>query len=417
MNLRVRQPAVIALLAFVLALQLTQPSRVWTILLVTFAGIFIIAYLWSRALGKDIQLRRETRLSWVQVGGHIEERLILTNTSLFPAPYLELIDHSTLPGFDASKITSISAGAIEQWITSSICKQRGMFSLGDAKIKTGDPFGIFEITILASQRTSLLVLPQATTLPEMSILPSGLLGEGAPRRNAPQQTIHASTVREFAQGDSRRLIHWPTTARMNKTFVRLMESAPEGKWWIVLDLDKNNMLGSGWDSIEEQSVALAASLADLGLRSRKAVGMVSNAEELTWLSPQKGEGQKLEILQTLAVAKPSGLTLASLFEKMQSALGKHTSLIIITACTKTDWINSLPSLIKRGIIPTVLLMDVSSYRDEDSMRAVTATLTQWNIHYHLIPRGLIEPPKMEDTPSNKWKWQATSTGQFIPVKN
>lgn len=415
MNLRIRQPFMGVLIAFLLGLQFAEPSRVWTILLVTIGGVFIISFQWSRSLGRDLQLRRETRLSWVQVGGYIEERLSLSNTSLFPAPYIEFIDRSTMPGFNASKITSISAGAIDQWTIHAVCKQRGMFSLGDALIKTGDPFGIFEVTIPASQRTSILVLPQVSTLPDLSIVPSGLLGEGQPRRNAPQQTMHASTVREFAEGDSTRLIHWPTTARMNKTFVRLLESAPEGNWWVLLDLDQTNMLGSGWDSIEEQSVGLAASIADLGLRSRKSVGMISNGEELAWLRPQKGEGQKWEILQTLAVAKPGRLTLSAFFDKMQASLGKHHSLLIITAATQTDWVKSLPTLMKRGVIPTVLIMDTSSFGGT-STDALSSVLASRNIRHHIIPRGLIEPPQMDITPSDKWTWRATSTGQFIPVK-
>jgi uncharacterized protein (DUF58 family) len=416
-HVKLRQPFIVWIMILLLGLQLTDASRVYTILLVTFGGIFIAAWLWSRSLAKEIQLRRETRLSWVQVGGHIEERLTLSNTSLFPAPFIQFIDHSTMPDFNAGKSTSIGAGGIDQWTVSTLCTQRGMFSLGDAQVITGDPFNIFEVTLHASQRTSILVLPQPATLPDFSIAPAGLLGEGQPRRNAPQQTLHASAVREFAEGDSTRLIHWPTTARTQKTFVRLMESAPEGNWFILLDLDKNNMHGKGWDSIEEQSVSLAASLADLGLRERKSVGLISNGEELAWIAPQKGEVQKWEILQALAVAQPSRLPLASLFDKMQTSLGKHHSLLIITACTQVNWIKSLPLLVKRGILPTVFLMDPSSFDEHQSMEAVLFTLGQHGIRHHMIPHGLIEPPKLDPAPSSKWAWRATRTGQFIPVKS
>lgn len=416
-QVKLRQPLIAWITALLLGLQLVDPSRVYTILLVTFGGIFIFAWVWARSLGKEIQLRRETRLSWVQVGGHIEERLTLSNTSLFPAPFIQFIDHSTMPDFNAGKSTSISAGGIDQWTVSTFCKQRGMFSLGDAQVITGDPFNIFEVTLHASQRTSILVLPQPATLPEFSIAPSGLLGEGQPRRNAPQQTMHASTVREFAEGDSTRLIHWPTTARTDKTFVRLMENAPEGAWWILLDLDQNNMHGEGWDSIEEQSVSLAASLTDLGLRERKSVGLISNGAELAWLPPQKGEAQKWEILQALAVSRPGQLPLASLFDKMQTSLGKHHSLLIITACTQVSWIKSLPLLLKRGILSTAFVMDPSGFDQNQSMEAVLFTLGQNNIRHHVIPRGMIEPPKLNPSPSSTWKWRATPTGQFMPVKN
>jgi uncharacterized protein (DUF58 family) len=418
-RIQLRQPILPILIAFLLGLQLMQPSRTWTVLLVAFTGTFVSAYLWARSLGSNLQLRRETRLGWVQVGGQVEERITLSNTSLFPAAWIQFEDQSTLPDFNASRSTSISAGFFDQWTLTATCKQRGFFYLGGAKILTGDPFGIFEVTIHASQRTSILVLPQVATLPELRIAPSGSFGDGQPRRNAPEQTIHASTVREYAYGDSTRLIHWPTTARTNKVFVRLMESAPEGDWWILLDLDKHNMLGKGWDSIEEQSVTLAASLTDKGLRARKSVGLISNGAELTWLTPKKGEGQRWEIMQALALARPSELGLSTVLERIRPSLGKHHSLIIITASTKLDWLKTLLPLAKRGTrsVPTVILLDASTFGGEVSAENVAANLEQRGIKCHIIPRGLIELPKTPAQQHVHWTWHSTPTGEIVPIRN
>jgi uncharacterized protein (DUF58 family) len=416
-RLILRQRMVPFIIAVLLGLQFKDPSRVYIILLVALGGIFLIAWVWAYWLAREIKLLRETRLNWVQVGNHIEERLTLTNTSLFPAPHVELSDFSTLPDFNANRVTSIGAGAIDQWTVSAFCRRRGMFTLGDAEITTGDPFGMFDVIIYAPLQAQILVLPQVAPLPEIVVTSSGMLGEGQPRRNSPQQTMHASTVREFAEGDSLKLVHWPTTARMNKRFVRLMESAPEGNWWILVDLDKNYMLGSDWDSIEEQSISLAASLADLGLRERKSVGLVCNGADLKWLAPQKGEPQQWEILQALAMAAPGTLSLAGLLDKMQTSFGSHHSLLIVTACTEVDWIKSFPSLIKRGLLPTVLLMDSSSFEGGDSMQAVVTALSAQNIQYHIIPRGLIEPPRLDPHPLKQSTWHAPAAGHVVPLKN
>jgi uncharacterized protein (DUF58 family) len=393
-----------------------DPSRVWTILFAGLLGMYACAYFWAASLGRSLQLRRETRLGWVQVGGRIEERFTLSNTSIFPASWIQFNDHSSLPGFDASRTLSIGAGYFEQWSVNSVCTQRGLYSLGDAHIQTGDPFGIFEVNLHASQRTSVLVLPQIATLPDLIITPSGSFGDGRPRRNAPEQTIHASTVREFAHGDSTRLIHWPTTARTQKVFVRLMESAPEGHWWILLDLHQKYMLGRGWDSVEEQSVTLAASLAHFGLRKRKAVGLVTNSKTLTWLPPEKGEGQRWEIMQGLALAQPSRLDLATLLERTQSSIGRHHSLIVISACTDPDWIQSLLALSLRGVTPTVLLMDASTHGEAHSAAGIASILQQRGIACHLIPPGLIEPPASQAERSNNWGWHSTPTGEIVPVR-
>ncbi len=417
-RLRLRKPIFPILIAFLIGLQLMDPSRAWTILLVGFAGIFVIAYLWARALGRDIQLRRETRLRWVQVGGQIEERVTLSNVFSFPAAWVEFIDQSTLPGFNASRSTSINAGYFDQWTLAATCKQRGLFYLGGAKILTGDPFGIFEATIHDSQRTSILVLPQVAVLPELQIAPSGSHGDGQPRRNASEKTIHAATVREYTHGDSMRMIHWPTTARANKLFVRLMESTPEGDWWILLDLDKQYMLGEGWDSIEEQSVTLAASLADRGLSLRKSVGLIGNGSELTWLIPKKGEGQRWEIMQALATAKPGELDLCTVLEHTHSepSLGRSHSLIIITASTKLDWLKTLLPVTKRNTrsVPTTMLLDLASYGEPPAENTAIA-LVERGLICHVIPRGMVELPNLDQVDIVKGTWQTTSTGDLIPL--
>ena len=416
-RVQLRQPILPLLIAFVFGLQLMEPSRAWTILLVVFTGIFVSAYLWARSLGESLHARRETHLGWVQLGGQIEERITLSNSSLFPVSWVEFRDQSTLPDFNASRVAGIRAGYFDIWNVSATCAQRGLFTLGDAKLLTGDPFGIFDVTIPVPQRTSLLVLPQVASLPEFMIAPSGSYGEGRSRRNTSEQTIHAASVREYAYGDSTRLIHWPTTARTDKVFVRLTENAPEGDWWILLDLDQQAMLGTGWNSIEEQSVSIAASLADRGLRSRKAVGVISNGKELSWLAPQKGEGQRWEIMQALAIAKPGPLSLSSMLERMQSALGKHHSLIIITAAQNPDFAKSLFPLFKRGIVPTVLLLDVSTFGgDAHSTQHTAAVLEGHNIKHHIIPNGMAIPQKDTQPTPSSWTWRAMSNGEIAPIK-
>ncbi len=177
------------------------------------------------------------------------------------------------------------------------------------------------------------------------------------------------------------------------------------------------MLGEGWDSIEEQSVSIAASLADRGLRSRKAVGVISNGKELSWLAPQKGEGQRWEIMQALAIAKPGPLSLSSMLERMQSSLGKHHSLILITAAQKPEFAKSLFPLLKRGIIPTVFLLDASTFGgDALSTQHIASVLEGHGIQYHIIPNGMAIPQKDTQPAPSSWTWRAMSTGEIVPIR-
>jgi uncharacterized protein (DUF58 family) len=413
-RIKFRQRLMPWIIILLLGLEYKDPRRAYTILLVAFGGMSAISYLWSQLLGRGIQLHRECHSSPVQAGNYMEEYLTLSNRSVLPAPSLELIDRSNLPDFNANRITSLGARTSDQWIAASFCAQRGLFHLGDAQITTTDLFGIFDVTIHAPLRTPILVLPQPSILPELVITPADKQGEGQPRRDVSQQGMHASSVRELAEGDSMRLIHWPTTARKNKPFVRLLEDAPEGKWWIMLDLDREYMHGNGWDSIEEQSIALAASLANLGLHIRKSTGLVSSGSECKWLPPKKGDAQLRQILLTLALAKPGTLPLTNLLDKMSAPLGNQHSLLIVTACTRIDWIQCLPMLIKQGLIPTIFLIDTSSFDGANSMEIAAMTLTKQNVRHRIIPRGLIKLPRPTELTSFDDAWNEEQLERATP---
>ena len=91
------------LIGVLLLLQLTFPYRGWTILLIGLGGLWLASFLWAHKLAGNLQLSREMRFGWAHVGDRLEERFTLTNTGFFPALWAEIVDHSTLPGYSASR--------------------------------------------------------------------------------------------------------------------------------------------------------------------------------------------------------------------------------------------------------------------------------------------------------------------------
>ena len=87
------------LVGLLLVLQLTVPYRGWLILLVGLGSLWLISFLWARSLSRNLQLTREVRFGWVQVGDTLEERFMLTNLGWAPAVWAEIEDHSTLPDY------------------------------------------------------------------------------------------------------------------------------------------------------------------------------------------------------------------------------------------------------------------------------------------------------------------------------
>ncbi len=248
--------------------QILGPAAVWKGLLVALGGCWLISYLWARSLQKNLHLDRAMRFGWVQVGDKLEEQFILCNDGFFPATWVEISDQSTLPGYSIARATGVGGQSQNIWHTTGLCYRRGVYTLGYTTMRSGDPFGIHRVEIVQPEAVTLMVMPPVIALPSIEITPGGWLGEGRPRPNASEQTVSAAAVRQYAPGDSMRLIHWRTTARLNEPYVRTLEGAPAGDWWIVLDFDRLVQVhGDESETTEELGVILAASLADRGLRS------------------------------------------------------------------------------------------------------------------------------------------------------
>ena len=396
-------------------LQLTDPSRVWTILLVGLGGLWLISYVWARSLAEWLTILREMRYGWVQVGDLLEERFTLENKSWLPATWVELEDHSTLPGYNASVVSGVDGSGTNRWRKTGVCNRRGLYQLGDTSIHTSDPFGIYSVTIADPARVSIMVMPPVVPLPDLDIIPGGYSGDGRPIPNAPERTVDASSVREYMPGDSLRLVHWRTTARYEKPFVRLFDGAPASDWWILLDLQAASQVGEGEDSTEEHSVILAASLADRGLRAHRGVGLVLNGKNLDWLPPRAGSGQRWEILRSLALASRGDTSLGEVLEHARPNLGRNASLLIITPTASLDWLKTLPLLDRRGIRSTVFLLDLQSFDQDLDNSRVADELGKIHVPCHNIPREFLDRPEAQPGTRGQWEWRITPTGRAVPV--
>jgi uncharacterized protein (DUF58 family) len=283
-------------------------------------------------------------------------------------------------------------------------------------LHTGDPFGIYTVTIKDPARISLLVMPPVVPLPILEISPGGYSGEGRPTPHAPENTLDASTVRQYVSGDSMSLIHWKTTARLGKPYVRLFDGAPASDWWILLDLQEAAQIGSGEDGTEEHGIILTASLADRGLRAHHGVGLVTNGQTLVRLPPRTGIGQEWDILRALALASCGISSLSQVLEHIRPNLGHNATLVIITPTVKLDWLNTIPLLRRRGITPTILLLDPQTFGGRVNNSALLAELGKIGVAHHSIPRDLLDRPEARPGTRGKQEFRISPTGRAIPVR-
>ena len=407
------------LIILMIIMQLVDPYKVWVALLIGLGGIFLICSFWIWSLASKLNFTREMRFGWAQVGDHLEERFTLRNTGLFPAVWVEVIDHSNLPGYQPSQATGVDGTSHNSWRSHGECSRRGLFTLGPTSLRTGDPFGIYTISFEDPATVTLTVMPPIVPLPTIEVAPGGRSGEGRPRSNAPEKIVSAAGVREYVPGDNLRWIHWRTTARRDSPYVRIFDGTPAGDWWVFLDVDRHVQLGEGMDSTIEHGVILAASLVDRGLRMKRSVGLVANGEELVWMPPtlnSNNPSRRWELMRALALLNPGDYSLGELLIRTKSAIRNQTSLIIITPNATGDWIEAFIPLLWRGVVPTVLLLDPASFGGEADARKPLAVLGNLEVTRYLITKDLLNQPEARPGHQGEWEWRVAGRGRATPIR-
>ena len=403
------------LVALLIVMQLIDPYRGWMILLGGLGGAWLISYLWALSLARGLKLTREMRFGWAQVGDKLQERFTLVNEALASGVWVEIIDHSTMPGYRASRVTGVGAQSTNRWYAEGRCTRRGLYTLGPTSLQTGDPLGIYTVELHYPECADLMITPPILPLPSIEVAPGGRAQEGRPRPNAPERTVNAAGVRGYSPGDSLRYVHWPTSARRDSLYVRLFDSTPSSDWWIILDADRSTQVGEGQDSTMEHGVILSASLSNQGLQAGREVGLVANGAELTWCPPRGGDHHRQAILRALALLEAGENPLGEFLARLPPHFGRMNSLIIITADVSGGWLDSLLAFVRRGVVPTVLLLDPISFGGDEKPDMLSALLSDVGIAHSIITRDLFNRPEAEPGRQGHWEWRVSATGRALPV--
>ncbi len=213
---------------------------------VVLSSLLLIGLAWARLLARQVDASRTLRYTAVQVGDELEEAIEIVNRSPLPLIWAEVIDQSTAPGYSLAGVNVVGATAVKQWRVQTTCAQRGVFTLGPWSIVTGDPFGIFRVRLGYDQRNEILVYPPLANLSPELLPRQRQVGDLQRLQHASYaDTIEMATTRPYVSGDPLRRVHWRTTARHNKLFVKVFEPEASSTVWLVADLDAARALWHG----------------------------------------------------------------------------------------------------------------------------------------------------------------------------
>lgn len=153
-------------------------------------------------------------------------------------------------------------------------RRRGILDVGPATTTRSDPLQLLRREFRWADVRTLFIHPVTIAVPSTS---QGFVRdlEGTSTRNVTSEDISFHAVREYANGDAQRHVHWKSTAKTGRLMVRQFEETRRSTICLILDLDASSY---GSEDEFETAVSVIGSFGVRALRDGRDVRVVVSGE-------------------------------------------------------------------------------------------------------------------------------------------
>ena len=219
--------------------------------------------------------------------------------------------------------------------------QRGKYSIGPSTISTRFPLGLGRGWRTLDNKAEIVVHPRQGNLTRgvQKLFHLERLGQTKASNNAGAHEGEFYGLRSWTNGDSKRWIHWRTTARLGELSVRQFEQNQKRQICLLLDLysDKKN----GASESVEMAISFLATLATRTVREQRdklSVGIAG--ENALGFGAVQSPVLVQNLLDELAVVNPSETPdLSGALKELHGPLLSNPNLIVIS--TRQDQFGDL----------------------------------------------------------------------------
>jgi len=251
-----------------------------------------------------------------------------------------------------------------------VIAKRGRYDFGPLKVSSGAPLGLLLAESSQTKRESFYVFPSRVALTRhwRRNLQSRIGGNATTARRSGVTDGEFFGIRGWQEGDSRRWIHWRTTARIGEPAVRQFEQHRRFEICIFVDAYAaepqkvtRKAKTAGQFNVEdvnlERVISVAATLATLLVATpSNRIAMVIAGNQTVTLSSGGGREQTVAMLIRLAELVPSSKPdLSEAAKQMVRVTGRPRDLVVLstrgaTEALAQDGADQLAALLGGGLM-------------------------------------------------------------------
>jgi len=332
----------------------------------------VVGRLWAAVAFKGVTFSRRSLAERAFCGDDVDLEGVVANPRPLPLPWFEVWEQLPSALDPQGTVERSFAQPTNVWVQRGLslwpymrlrwrrrlhCRQRGVYRLGQVRLRTGDPLGFFEreITIKEERPVELLVYPRVLPVRQLNLpLHHPSLDLVSPRSLVTDPT-RTATVRDYRPDDPLRLIHWPTTARRGAMQVRVLEPATSLHVSLMIDV-RGFTFGIYRGELLELSLSALASIAVRMQDAGFPVAWFANASPPMAVAPGASVAHLQRVLESMARLEPvAGPTL------MPWALAElpRGSTVVLAASEMSSEISRAVDQLEEAGFTTLLMMAVS----------------------------------------------------------
>ena len=255
------------------------------VLIVYLAIKLVFRYNWNKGLGVALEFEKKHVVN----GETVNVVEVISNEKRLPLPCVKhkfQVDRELeFPGTDTNSSVSdlayrndVFSFLANQRITRRIpvkCNHRGVFKISGVQLTFAGPF-MNEINVLKVDSTcEITVYPKTVDSKRFSFIRSRISGEAERKKYMLEDPFVFRGIRDYTSNDSLKNVNWKATARTGNLCVNEYNESVSRNVCILLNLEDDGMLT--YDSVNEEAISLAASVAEEFIRQGINVSLISNA--------------------------------------------------------------------------------------------------------------------------------------------
>jgi uncharacterized protein (DUF58 family) len=317
----------LALLGCILAGALVRQIQLLLMLFAMLVGVPLLNWRLARATLRRLDIVRRTPTG-ISAGDLLQVDVEATNRRRrLPSWALTIDDRIRREGAAESEpiirartlIPCVMPGATAKQSYRGRIMRRGKYIFGPLRVSTRFPFGLVRGATVFSQEQSFLVAPRLGRLTPLwqRLQQSSDLGTSNVARRQGLLEGDFYGLRDWREGDSRRWIHWRTTARRQAPVVRQFEQQRNQDLVLIVELwQPEHPTTTDLDNVE-LAISFAASIvADLCRRGGRTLWVATAAQSPQFTSGPASLALTREVMDGLAVSE------ATSFDRLPGSVAK-----------------------------------------------------------------------------------------------